>query len=798
MLQSRARQVAVAKATATYVTMSLTRATATTGISTRSSVQPSAMALLSSTSQSVSPSHYKHPSIFLLNASGGHRQFAGSATSNKSQSPPPSKPLGALPQPMLVRDFIRDTLYSKSSGYFVATDCVFHSPPVPFNKLVGVAQYQQRVAEIYDMTKDGWVTPVELFKPYYGHALARWVLSHLLPNIYSPRGAPSVEWADIPGPFALSQSPAPRPLPQLGAASISTMLAPPFPLRIVEIGGGKGACALDILNYLEVFAPSVYATCKYTVYELSPFLSQKQTELIRPLHGDHFESIVADAIEITPEQARRASTSDIKFGPNKRIINAKKDNTRASGAAAANANATTAANASAANAVVGEEQLPVFVIGLEVIDNMPHDKVVRGDDGVLYQVVVENNNNNSTGSSSSSDGGGGGVADHLLNLTQQARSSPYREVAAPLQDPLLRECVELWNEFHGSHSDAKDVDSAASSAGAGAGAGADALSMWSKLNPWRWAKEAFMLRKIKPRRSAEDIAKASVMYVPTDTMRFLKNLGKVFPKHQLLLADFDVLDSNEPGRPVNSPTVANRVATGSASATTSTQDMDTYLAARGAAADVFFPTDFAFLSFMYRRVVGGAVSAEEGMRREPTRTSTATALVDQCTALGTVPGKWEPKVVSSRTSPPVVSTDVLTNDRNSKGNPLVDRRRLQSMETKELERRAATVDHEGEDVDVTVGEAAADGQTNLSARWRRAVESVTSLPRLWKSGDFLARYADVTATTTRTGYNPLLQDYVNMSIFVGSSRVSSPSTSTSTSTTPTTTTTTKVGAKEEI
>ena len=226
------------------------------------------------------------------------RFFASSPASSSSRAPSPTPSPsshvlsdGPAPgRPQLVRDFIGRALYSKESGYFVATDCVFSSPPIPFTTLRGTGQYEQEVRKRYEMTKDGWITPVELFKPYYGHAIARWILSQLLPSVYNPRAPVPTAWpSSVPSTLGLSARALAPPLPQLGRPGVPVShLEPPFPLRIVEVGGGKGACANDVLGYLQTYAPNVYRDCLYTVIELSPTLSDKQCERINPAHGDHF------------------------------------------------------------------------------------------------------------------------------------------------------------------------------------------------------------------------------------------------------------------------------------------------------------------------------------------------------------------------------------------------------------------------------------------------------------------------------------------------------------------------------
>ena len=76
-----------------------------------------------------------------------------------------------------------------------------------------------------------WLTPSELFSPYWGQAVARCIL---------------------------------------GARSSCQ------PLRIFEIGAGSGTQARDILDYVRSNHPEVYADMQYSAVEISPALGQLQ------------------------------------------------------------------------------------------------------------------------------------------------------------------------------------------------------------------------------------------------------------------------------------------------------------------------------------------------------------------------------------------------------------------------------------------------------------------------------------------------------------------------------------------
>ncbi|KAI5064689.1 hypothetical protein GOP47_0019384 [Adiantum capillus-veneris] len=139
--------------------------------------------------------------------------------------------------PVLVRDFIRDALYHPNHGYFsVNSGAVGILPePMVFSSFRGRRHYMQRLSELYRQNDISWFTPVELFKPWYGFALARYILkSH----------------------------------------------NSKFPLQIFEIGGGTGICAKNILDYMKNEAPLVYDNMHYVSVEISEALAKIQLKTV--------------------------------------------------------------------------------------------------------------------------------------------------------------------------------------------------------------------------------------------------------------------------------------------------------------------------------------------------------------------------------------------------------------------------------------------------------------------------------------------------------------------------------------
>ncbi|KIM20204.1 hypothetical protein M408DRAFT_13123 [Serendipita vermifera MAFF 305830] len=158
---------------------------------------------------------------------------------------------------MLVRDFIHDSLYNPHYGYFSRRVEIF-SPvePLNFNQMAESAELDATVARLYreyDSTSDPrdvtgsrqiWHTPTELFKPYYGYAIAQCLVSEYLLKYF-----------------------------------------PYEDLVIYEIGAGNGTLALNILDFLKAHYPEVYDRTQYHIVEISSRLAERQRNLLLPRHS---------------------------------------------------------------------------------------------------------------------------------------------------------------------------------------------------------------------------------------------------------------------------------------------------------------------------------------------------------------------------------------------------------------------------------------------------------------------------------------------------------------------------------
>ncbi|OBT77220.1 hypothetical protein VF21_04102 [Pseudogymnoascus sp. 05NY08] len=151
---------------------------------------------------------------------------------------------------MLTRDFIEDSLYNPSYGYF-SKQVVIFTPDEPFDflniqdepefhRLLGqkYTDFEDKLDLVqYNETRQLWHTPTELFAPYYGEAIARYLVAN----------------------YKISQFPY-------------------HDLIIYEMGAGNGTLMLNILDHIRETEPDVYNRTKYKIIEISSNLASLQAK----------------------------------------------------------------------------------------------------------------------------------------------------------------------------------------------------------------------------------------------------------------------------------------------------------------------------------------------------------------------------------------------------------------------------------------------------------------------------------------------------------------------------------------
>ncbi|KAF2750625.1 DUF185-domain-containing protein [Sporormia fimetaria CBS 119925] len=153
---------------------------------------------------------------------------------------------------MQMREFIEgvDSLYNPHYGYF-SKQVVIFSPgdPFNFNEMKSEEEFFQQLSRRYTDFEDAlddqepddlrqlWHTPTELFSPYYGEAIARYLVDDYKINFY-----------------------------------------PHQDLIIYEMGAGNGTMMLNIMDYLRDVHPDVYERTRYNIIEISSQLATLQQQ----------------------------------------------------------------------------------------------------------------------------------------------------------------------------------------------------------------------------------------------------------------------------------------------------------------------------------------------------------------------------------------------------------------------------------------------------------------------------------------------------------------------------------------
>ncbi|KAG6620787.1 putative S-adenosyl-L-methionine-dependent methyltransferase MidA [Phytophthora cinnamomi] len=299
--------------------------------------------------------------------------------------------------------------------------------------------------------------------------------------------------------------------PHYSQALARYMLSSPFlrqeQLLVFEIGGGSGSNALHILDYLQQHAPDVYAKTKYTLVEISPVMAERQRRRVAAAHPQHCTVLNQDILTFADTHAP---------------VNAQ-----------------------------------CFFLALEVLDNLPHDKVAL-QNGKWFETVVQMQQRESDGD-----------AEPLL-----------REATRPMNDMLIRQTLRYFGcELP--------------------------LRVSYKNNSGLAQRVRRMLGKVDPVLHSA--------FIPTGAMQLLNTLRTAFPKHHLIAADFDSLpapnlDDKSPIKAIEHPLSPTATSSGTLFAgnaplvaskvTGVTKDHDTYLV-QGGIADIFFATDFERLKKAY-------------------------------------------------------------------------------------------------------------------------------------------------------------------------------------------------------
>ena len=279
--------------------------------------------------------------------------------------------------------------------------------PIPFTSLRDRDDYTRVVADHYRTLQDHWLTPAELFRPHIGRSIASYIVKRLEEKRWDGQ------------------------------------------VTLVELGGGTGSLACDILAWLRDHKNDVYGSCRYISVDISENLAgMQQRRAHEQGHGDVFQSHVGDAcLEETW------------------------------------------------NTCVGDREC--FIIGMEVLDNLPHDKVVAMDSGDGEMIWMES-----------------------------CVATPFgkEEVFRPVSDDIVRRVLDVYLKM-------RDSKYSQSSGGSPM---VDAVFNW--LLDVQGVPEP--------------------VFLPTSACMLFDTIRKTVPRHELILSDFDHLpDVVVPGE--NAPLVSS-------------------------------------------------------------------------------------------------------------------------------------------------------------------------------------------------------------------------------------------------
>ncbi|KAG2497193.1 hypothetical protein HYH03_004782 [Edaphochlamys debaryana] len=395
--------------------------------------------------------------------------------------PPPAQLLQVVPTPegarrdrLLVRDFIQNSLYHPTLGYFNAPTPPVGSVGGPINywKIYCRDEFNILISNKYKELETSFLTPAELFSPWYGACIARHMVEHRRHH--------------------------------LGMEG--------QPLVVVEVGGGNGTLARDVLDWLRDNRPQDYAVTSYTCLEISTSLAARQYDKVVRLggHGGKFH-------------LRRGSGLDP---------------------------ATWGGTA--------PDWQHTFVLMMEVLDNLPHDKVFRRRPSDPWQQAVIRPLASSPSSSPPSSPSAASSPSSPSSAPSMERG-PWLEVGEPLLDPLVRRTLAA---VYRPPTREQQLD-----------------ERFNRVLDFILARDA------------QPASRDEVLWLPTAAAAFMELLHALRPNHSLIAADFDKLpDVRLPGR--NAPLVAEKVGGRNI-------DHDTLFVPWGSA-DIFFPTDFDALCALYK------------------------------------------------------------------------------------------------------------------------------------------------------------------------------------------------------
>ncbi len=280
---------------------------------------------------------------------------------------------------MLVRHLLHQRLaayYAQSADAVVgsasSTSSSSSSSSLQLSRLCGELHWKQTLARLYKNTTGQWLTPVELFQPYYSNTIANFIAS------------------SISSSSSCNNNNNNNNIPEFD---------------IVELGGGRGTNALCILNHLQQQHPHVYDQLQtFYIIDASPSLHQLQRDTLLSSSSSHA------SLRVRLEQKNLVDVAEGRVS-------------LLSPSLSPSCSSCCLLLSSSSSSL---RHRPTIVVACEVLDNLPHDKIQFGRNGVIQQAEIMISTNSSSSSSNDDD-------DDYYYL---------QEVFCPLQDALIQRVVD--------------------------------------------------------------------------------------------------------------------------------------------------------------------------------------------------------------------------------------------------------------------------------------------------------------------------------------------------------------------
>jgi Putative S-adenosyl-L-methionine-dependent methyltransferase len=247
---------------------------------------------------------------------------------------------------------------------------------IPFRYLLGEYHWNYIYGKLYRQTSGQWLTPSELFSPYYGQCMALWMIQQI------EQRKQHIIQRDSHNKSSRNQKIQHDAVTMTSAPS-NTLSTRKVAIEIVELGGGRGTNAIDILDYIyKHHYETIYTNIvSYTVLDSSEPLLQHQNVAItehdrnnNTSHAKVFQNRYFDlynyATMMTAQQQPISNNAPVQTEDNESIVVFRKPPPPPPQAAVTSSTSKVVYTEEAE-----EEEIITIVIGLEILDNLPHDKI---------------------------------------------------------------------------------------------------------------------------------------------------------------------------------------------------------------------------------------------------------------------------------------------------------------------------------------------------------------------------------------------------------------------------------------